>query len=111
MWLAAVTGARRGELCGLQWGDIDLDAGLVHIGFSYFVRDGQKMRKDTKTHQERYLAIDAVTAAVLDERKRHVQAPLVRAGTVRPRPVAGALPLLDETGRCARRSTRPRQRR
>ena len=74
MWLAAVTGARRGELCGLQWGDIDLDAGLVHIGFSYFVRDGQKIRKDTKTHQERYLAIDAVTAAVLAERKQHVQA-------------------------------------
>jgi len=46
----------------------------VHIGFSYFVRDGQKIRKDTKTHQERYLAIDAVTAAVLAERKQHVQA-------------------------------------
>ena len=29
--LAADTGARRGELCGLQWSDIDLDAGLVSI--------------------------------------------------------------------------------
>jgi len=74
MWLAAVTGARRGELCGLQWADIDLDTGLVHIAFSYFVRDGQKMRKDTKTHQDRYLAIDAITAAVLAERKQQVQA-------------------------------------
>ena len=25
VWLAAVTGARRGELCGIQWSDIDLD--------------------------------------------------------------------------------------
>jgi integrase len=74
MWLAAVTGARRGELCGLQWADLDLDAGLLHIAFSYFVRDGQKIRKDTKTHQDRYLAIDAVTAAVLAERKQHAQA-------------------------------------
>jgi integrase len=74
MWLAAVTGARRGELCGLQWGDIDLDAGLVHIAFSYLVRGGQKIRKDTKTHQDRYIAIDAVTAAVLAERKQQVQA-------------------------------------
>jgi integrase len=74
MWLAAVTGARRGELCGLQWVDIDLDAGLVHIAFSYLVRGGQKMRKDTKTHQDRYLAIDAVTASVLAERKQQVQA-------------------------------------
>ncbi len=24
LWLAAVTGARRGELCGLQWADLDL---------------------------------------------------------------------------------------
>ncbi|MGN6174693.1 MAG: GntR family transcriptional regulator [Streptosporangiaceae bacterium] len=59
MWLAAVTGARRGELCGLQWADIDLDARLVHIAFSYLVRAGQKTRKDTKAHQDRYLAIDA----------------------------------------------------
>src|ERR1035438_3381173 len=70
MWLAAVTGARRGELCGLQWADIDLDGGLVHIAFSYLVRSGQKMRKDTKTHQDRHLAIDAITVTVLAERKR-----------------------------------------
>jgi integrase len=79
MWLAAVTGARRGELCGLQWADIDLDAGLVHIAFSYLVRGGQKMRKDTKTHQERDLAIDAVTVAVLADRKQHAQALLASA--------------------------------
>ena len=87
MWLAAVTGARRGELCGLQWADIDLDAGLVHIAFSYFVRDGQKMRKDTKTHQDRYLAIDAVTAAVLAERKQQVQA-LLATSNVKLAPTA-----------------------
>jgi integrase len=80
MWLAAVTGARRGELCGLQWADIDLDAGVVHIAFSYLVRDGQKMRKDTKTHQERNLAIDAVTVSVLAERKNHVQALVANIG-------------------------------
>jgi integrase len=67
-------GAWRGELCGLQWADIDLDTSLVHIAFSYLVLDGQKIRKDTKTHQDRYLAIDAITAAVLAERKQQVQA-------------------------------------
>ncbi len=74
LWLAAVTGARRGELCGLQWADIDLDAGVVHVAFSYLVRGGQKMRKDTKTHQERHLAIDPVTVTVLSERKKEVGA-------------------------------------
>jgi integrase len=57
VWLTAVTGARRGELCGLQWADIDLDSGIVHLAYSYFVRSGQKVRKDTKTHQDRHLAI------------------------------------------------------
>jgi len=87
MWLAAVTGARRGELCGLQWADIDLDAGVIHIGFSYLVRGGQKKRKDTKTHQERDLAIDPVTVTVLTERKQQVQALLAGVG-VKLAPIA-----------------------
>src|SRR6266487_5506923 len=80
LWLAAVTGARRGELCGLQWADIDLDAGVVHIAYSYLVRAGCKVRKDTKTHQGRHLAIDPVTVAVLAEQRRRIQALLASAG-------------------------------
>jgi len=80
LWLAAVTGARRGELCGLQWADIDLDAGVVHIAYSYAVRAGYKLRKDTKTHQDRHLAIDPVTVAVLRERFQQVQELLASVG-------------------------------
>jgi integrase len=80
LWLAAVTGARRGELCGLQWADIDLDTGVVHIGYSYLVRAGYKVRKDTKTHQARSLAIDPVTVAVLRERLQEVEELLARVG-------------------------------
>ena len=29
--LAAATGARNGELCGLEWADLDLDAGTVRF--------------------------------------------------------------------------------
>jgi integrase len=29
--LAAATGARNGELCGLEWSDLDLDAGTVRF--------------------------------------------------------------------------------
>ena len=71
LWLVVVTGVRRGELCGLQIGDVDLDRGLVHVAFNYVVRGGQRVRKDTKTHQDRWLAIDPDTctliAAYLDE--------------------------------------------
>jgi len=80
LWLAAITGARRGELCGLQWADIDLDAGVVHIAFSYLVRAGYKMRKDTKTHQDRHLAIDPVTVAVLAEHRQKIEALLATVG-------------------------------
>jgi integrase len=29
--LAAATGMRRGELCGLPWANVDLDAGVIHV--------------------------------------------------------------------------------
>ena len=38
LWLVMVTGVRRGELCGLQVRDVDLDRALVHIAFNYVVR-------------------------------------------------------------------------
>ena len=65
LWLVAVTGVRRGELCGLQIRDIDLDRGLVHVAFNYVVRGGQRVRKYTKTHQDRWLAIDPATCALI----------------------------------------------
>jgi integrase len=65
LWLVVVTGVRRGELCGLQIRDLDLDRGLVHVAFNYVVRGGQRVRKDTKTHQDRWLAIDPDTCALI----------------------------------------------
>src|SRR6185312_16803304 len=65
LWLVVVTGTRRGELCGLQIRDIYLDQGLIHVAFNYVVRGGQRVRKDTKTHQDRWLAIDPDTCALI----------------------------------------------
>ena len=71
LWLVVITGVRRGELCGLQLCDIDLDRGVVHVAFNWVVRGGQRVRKDTKTHQDRWLAIDpeicALIVSYLDE--------------------------------------------
>jgi hypothetical protein len=47
--------------------DFDLDRGNLHIGFNYVVRGGQRIRKDTKTHQERFNAIAPVTCALIRE--------------------------------------------
>ena len=76
VWLAAITGVRRGELCGVQIRDIDLDNGWLHVAFNYVVKGGKKIRKDTKTHQDRYPAIDPVTCALIREHLAAVAAAL-----------------------------------
>jgi integrase len=80
LWLVAVTGVRRGELCGLQIRDIDLDRGLVHVAFNYVVRGGQRVRKDTKTHQDRWLAIDPDTCALIVDYLDEIRAELAAVG-------------------------------
>jgi integrase len=80
LWLVVVTGVRRGELCGLQIRDIDLDRALLHIAFNYVVRGGQRIRKDTKTHQDRWLAIDPVTCALIESYLAEIRAELEAVG-------------------------------
>ncbi len=80
LWLVVVTGVRRGELCGLQICDIDLDRGLVHVAFNYVARGGQRIRKDTKTHQDRWLAIDADTCALIATYLDEIRAELAGVG-------------------------------
>ncbi len=80
LWLVVVTGARRGELCGLQACDIYLDQGLIHVAFNYVVRGGQRIRKDTKTHQDRWLAIDPDTCALIAAELNEIRAALAAVG-------------------------------
>ena len=84
LWLAAITGARRGELCALQVHDVDLVNGVLHIAFNYVVVSGLRVRKDTKTHQDRYLAIDPVTCAMISEHLDTIRAELVAVGLELP---------------------------
>jgi integrase len=75
-----VTGARRGELCGLQVRDIYLDQGLIHVAFNYVVRGGQRIRKDTKTHQDRWIATDPHTCALIAAELNEIRAALAVVG-------------------------------
>jgi integrase len=80
LWLVVITGQRRGELCGLQIRDIDLDQGLIHVAFNYVVKAGKKIRKDTKTHQDRWLAIDPDTCALIANYLDETRAALAAVG-------------------------------
>ena len=75
-----VTGVRRGELCGLQIPDVNPVRALVHIAFSYVVRGGRRVRKDTKTHQDRWLAIDPVTSGLIVSYLAEIKAGLAAVG-------------------------------
>jgi len=63
--LAAATGARRGELCGLRWKHIDLEKRRLTVARSIVEVSGELIEKDTKTHQVRKVSLDEETAAVL----------------------------------------------
>ncbi|MEU4776610.1 tyrosine-type recombinase/integrase [Micromonospora sp. NPDC023633] len=68
VWLAMTTGARRGELCALRWQHLDLGAGVLTLRrSSYLDADGELREKDTKTHQQRRVALDPETIEVLRE--------------------------------------------
>jgi len=84
--LAAVTGARRGELCGLRWGDVNWTAATLTIERSVAVLGRRQIVvKDTKTHAARRLALDDFGLEVL---RRHFAEATSRAedlgGTVAP---------------------------
>ena len=65
VWLAMVTGARRGELCALAWDRLDLTTGRLTIRSSIAQDNGQTWEKDTKSHQQRQVTLDPVTMQLL----------------------------------------------
>ncbi len=71
--LAATTGVRRGELLGLRWSDVDDDNAILHVHrtIKHDVGPGWVVGA-TKTHQERTIALDPFTLAVLKEHRSRV---------------------------------------
>ncbi len=80
VWLAMTTGARRGELCALRWSKVDLINGTIVIDSSVAQNSRKKWVKDTKTHQQRRLAVDAGTVALLRSHKEECEAQAALVG-------------------------------
>jgi integrase len=84
--LAVVLGARRGELCGLKWRDVDLDNGEVIIASGVVRVAGRPLiDKDTRTHAKRRVAIGPDTLELIKSyRLRQVQAALAVGASLPP---------------------------
>jgi integrase len=77
--LAAYTGMRRGELCGLSWDDVDLDAGRITVRWQITYKRYRKARAaerrgergtyrskpKTKAGEDREVDLDPLTVEVL----------------------------------------------
>ena len=90
--LAAAVGLRRGELCALRWGDIDLDAASLTVRHALEVRrDGTGLSlKEPKGKKVAVLALpELVVEALRNWRSRQA----ARLGTVTPE-----TPVLDTNG-------------
>ena len=64
--VAAGTGMRRGELCGLRWDDVDLDDGEVVVKTAVVDVGGRTVEKAPKSHQRRRLALSGGLVQLLE---------------------------------------------
>jgi integrase len=82
LWLAATTGARRGELCALRWSHVQLEAAELLILRNLIQRDGQLVEKDTKTHAARRIALYEDSVVLLVEHRTRCQQRAEACGAV-----------------------------
>ena len=83
LWhLALGTGARRGELLGLRWQDVDLADGTVTIQRSLTVIDGIARLLGTKTSRCRRLTIGASVVDALERQRVEQEAELLESDRV-----------------------------
>jgi integrase len=89
VWFTMTTGARRGEICGMRWSDLDLSTGVAVFRSSIGQIAGHQWEKDPKTHQHRRVTLDAELVKVLlehrqrcDERAHAVDTTVRRDGFV-----------------------------
>jgi integrase len=79
--LIATTGMRRGEVLGLRWVDVDLDAGRISIVQTHVIVNRKVVVSEPKTLKgRRSIALDGATVAALRQFHRRQLEERVRYG-------------------------------
>lgn len=68
--LSAATGMRRGEVTALQWADVDLDAGTLHVRRSITKAKGETHTKAPKSGKARTVPLSPMAVDALREWRR-----------------------------------------
>ena len=94
--LACWTGLRRSELAGLQWGDLDLDTGMLSVKRARTQVDGMPVVKGPKTaSSRRMIDLDAETVTVMRAWRKAQLEERIKVGAGWP---AGEWVFTDEVG-------------
>jgi integrase len=72
--LAAVTGLRRGELCGLRFADFDAKPGSLAVKRQVVINNGKLVVSGTKTNTTRVVPLDAATCRLLERHRADAKA-------------------------------------
>ena len=81
--LALFTGARRGEICGLRWSDVDLDAGTISIErtLQYIPGKGTVFTSPKTKRSRRCIKIGPECVQLLREYRQHQKAERFKVGS------------------------------
>jgi len=72
--LAAMTGMRRGEILGLRWADLDLDARRLSVRQAVVAVAYEVIESTPKSHNARVIDLDHETVELLRMHRRHQEA-------------------------------------
>lgn len=78
--LAAMTGMRRGEILGLRWADVDLEAASLSVRHAVVAVAYEVIESTPKSHNARVIDLDTETVDLLRAHKRRQQEERVEWG-------------------------------
>lgn len=82
--IAALTGARRGQMCAIRWSHLDLDKGTIRWTRALAVVKGGVAEKSTKSGNEWPVALDEGTVTLLRKEQLRARERALSAGVALP---------------------------